>query len=134
MVSPQGGEKPFKRRDCGKSFTQRVSVLYHQKTHTKEKLFICTMCGKRFSSRADLIKHKGTHTVERPHGCSYCGKSFQRRDHLRRHQQNLHKGECSVEDYSHIMSFSAIKCRKGGWGGAVGQELAGHPFPHSGGQ
>uniref|UniRef100_A0A8C0EFT5 C2H2-type domain-containing protein n=1 Tax=Bubo bubo TaxID=30461 RepID=A0A8C0EFT5_BUBBB len=101
------------RGDCGKSFTQRVSVLYQQKTHTNEKFFICTLCGKRFSSHTDLLKHKGTHRGEGPHACSHCGKCFQRRDHLKRHQRNLHNGECSVEVYSHIILFSAIKCREG---------------------
>uniref|UniRef100_A0A3P9CA39 Zinc finger and SCAN domain-containing protein 2 n=1 Tax=Maylandia zebra TaxID=106582 RepID=A0A3P9CA39_9CICH len=60
------GERPYCCSVCGKRFSQVGNLRIHQRCHTGEKPYGCVQCGRRFSQAGDLKKHKRVHTGEKP--------------------------------------------------------------------
>ncbi|XP_075915036.1 uncharacterized protein LOC142908353 [Petromyzon marinus] len=86
------GEKPFKCTVCEKAFAQLPDLHRHQRTHTGEKPFKCTVCEKAFADPSTLHSHQRTHTGEKPFKCTVCEKAFAQLPDLHRHQRT-HTGE-----------------------------------------
>ncbi|KAF2638941.1 hypothetical protein P280DRAFT_470952 [Massarina eburnea CBS 473.64] len=49
--------------------------------------FTCTLCGQSFTRKLIMQDHEKSHRGERPHECAECGKSFTRKNDLTRHRR-----------------------------------------------
>ncbi|XP_075049113.1 uncharacterized protein LOC142109020 [Mixophyes fleayi] len=83
---------PYSCSECGKKYSQKATLVKHQKLHTGVSLFVCAMCDKCFTQRSNLMRHERSHAVDRPFACSDCGKSFSDGSTLLKHQR-IHTGE-----------------------------------------
>ncbi|XP_077341386.1 uncharacterized protein LOC143986851 [Lithobates pipiens] len=86
------GEETFSCPECGESFSSKLSLTVHQRSHRDETLHSCSECGKCFLHKSELVIHYRSHTGKKQNSCSECGKCFTRKCHLVRHQKS-HTGE-----------------------------------------
>ena len=63
------GEKPYACSMCPKRFCDKLAVVLHERTHTGEKPYACSICPKKFSDKRAIVRHKRTHTGLKPHVC-----------------------------------------------------------------
>uniref|UniRef100_A0A8C5MRT9 C2H2-type domain-containing protein n=1 Tax=Leptobrachium leishanense TaxID=445787 RepID=A0A8C5MRT9_9ANUR len=85
-------EKPFSCTESSRRFPKRVNFRVHHRTRTREKPYPCPECGRCFVYRSDLTTHIRSHTGEKPFFCSECGKSFTQKGNLIKHKK-IHTGE-----------------------------------------
>ncbi|XP_071121483.1 zinc finger protein 208-like [Mytilus edulis] len=78
---------------CGKVFTQKYSLNWHQQTHYEKKQFKCDVCGKEFNFKGNLKTHIRVHTNEKPYKCHECGKGFSQSSSLHTHSRLHDKSE-----------------------------------------
>ncbi|XP_044768998.1 zinc finger protein 564-like [Neomonachus schauinslandi] len=89
-------EKPYKCKECGKSFKHRQSIRMHERTHTGQRPYECKQCGKAFSSLRSFRIHERIHSAKKPKECTKCGKTFSYSSNLCKHERS-HNGEKPYE-------------------------------------
>ncbi|CAG9133823.1 unnamed protein product [Plutella xylostella] len=60
---------PYPCDECSKSFTNKLKLYGHKKTHEKTKTYKCDVCENYFCGPTSLKKHMRLHTGERPYAC-----------------------------------------------------------------
>lgn len=86
----QHGEKRFSCSFCTKAFHQKIHLINHERTHTKEQPFRCQLCGKAYRQQTACQEHMLTHQDPTPFKCNHCPKAFSQRSTLRMHMQRIH--------------------------------------------
>ena len=60
---------------CPMRFTNKSGVARHERTHTDEKPYACSMCPRRFADKGNVSRHERTHTVLKGNGNPVEGRS-----------------------------------------------------------
>ncbi|XP_022256415.1 zinc finger protein 467-like [Limulus polyphemus] len=97
QTSPKGRDshsrdKIFVCSVCNRCFGYKHVLQNHERTHTGEKPFECKECHKRFTRDHHLKTHMRLHTGEKPYHCTHCERQFVQVANLRRHLR-VHTGE-----------------------------------------
>ncbi|XP_042211626.1 oocyte zinc finger protein XlCOF26-like [Homarus americanus] len=80
------GCRQFACNTCGKTFTQKISLQYHNiYVHNGERKAACPHCDYKAPDKAKLSVHLRTHSKLRPFVCQSCGASFKFRSTYRSH-------------------------------------------------
>eukprot|EP00064_Thunnus_orientalis_P020686 superscaffoldBa00005828_g20831 len=87
-----GNDKPYTCDECGRTYSQKITLDRHQRMHTGQKLHHCKQCGKSFPLISSLKLHEVAHSGVKAHHCDQCGSSYTTAGSLRRHQL-VHTGE-----------------------------------------
>ncbi|KAH9898532.1 hypothetical protein C8Q73DRAFT_727296 [Cubamyces lactineus] len=81
---------------CTKAYSKSSRLAEHQRSHTGDRPYVCSVCNKSYLRETHLQAHSRTHlpSSARPFVCEEegCGKRFWTSQHLRVHTE-LHKGE-----------------------------------------
>ncbi|KAM7135611.1 zinc finger protein 57 homolog isoform 1-T2 [Molossus nigricans] len=80
---------------CGKSFRNPKALSYHRRVHLGERPFCCSLCDKTYCDASGLSRHRRVHLGYRPHSCPFCGKGFRDQSELKRHQK-IHPNQAPV--------------------------------------
>ena len=86
------GEKPFKCTVCGQAFAQKGTLTRHFRRHTGERPFKCQECGQAFAASSDLTVHLRVHSGAKPYACPCCHKRFSESGSMRQHVRAVHVG------------------------------------------
>nr|XP_032528356.1 zinc finger protein 852-like [Danaus plexippus plexippus] len=84
------GERPYRCSMCPKSFTMPLFLQIHTRTHTGERPYECQHCPKAFSNKAALLRHDRVHTGVKPYECPQCGKFFTQSNSMKLHVRTVH--------------------------------------------
>ncbi|XP_037935959.1 zinc finger protein 713-like [Teleopsis dalmanni] len=77
---------------CNKRFAEQRQINCHERQHTNERPYQCTICRITFRNYSTLYRHKQrTHLRQKPYQCSNCRRTFYTNGALLQHQ-NLHYG------------------------------------------
>lgn len=93
-VCSKSPERPFQCGHCSLAFSYPSDLRDHVITHTNDRPFKCGFCGRSFAGATTLNNHMRTHTGEKPFACEICGRTFAIATQLKRHMKV--PGECGM--------------------------------------
>ncbi|XP_066239595.1 histone-lysine N-methyltransferase PRDM9-like [Saccopteryx leptura] len=96
-------EKTYVCKQCEQGFSQKSNLLRHQRTHSGEKPYVCRECERGFSQKENLLTHQRTHSGEKPYVCRECERGFSHKSNLLAHQRT----------HSREKSYVCRKCERG---------------------
>lgn len=81
------GEPRIKCKKCDYKFPSKGEARMHMNTvHSNDdKLFACETCPKSFRNRYQLVLHNRSHTGEKPFVCTICSRAFSMSSNLQKH-------------------------------------------------
>ncbi|XP_033638467.1 zinc finger protein 665-like [Asterias rubens] len=94
LEEPKSGgsrHRPFACQ-CGKTYTCKSHLKYHQKVHDNVRPYVCDVCNLSFLQLGHLRRHSRIHTLDKPYKCDVCNKSFRQSSHLTCHLR-IHTNE-----------------------------------------
>ncbi|KAM7293844.1 hypothetical protein ISCGN_023427 [Ixodes scapularis] len=59
--NPPPVAKPFECHYCRRSFSRKITLIRHARTHTGEKPYQCGVCWRPFARKSALVAHVGRH-------------------------------------------------------------------------
>ena len=77
---------------CGKQFSTKNGLDYHDRIHLGLAPYECDVCLKRFKSSSLCSRHKQIHAVTKKYSCHICRKSFSQKSNLSKHM-DIHAGK-----------------------------------------
>ncbi|XP_049884137.1 putative zinc finger protein 66 [Pectinophora gossypiella] len=86
------GEKPYKCSLCPKTFRVTTLLKSHMVIHTDERRYKCPQCPKAFHQNAHRTAHLLTHTKQRPYACYACPKRYTSATAAKEHADTVHRG------------------------------------------
>ncbi|XP_063791279.1 zinc finger protein 646 [Pseudophryne corroboree] len=93
-------DRPYKCKQCDKSYRHAGSLVNHRKTH-QVGLYTCLICQKEYSNPMGLKSHLRTHSEEKRFQCDQCGEAFRMSQQLYNHRKSLHSF-CSVSNGENV--------------------------------
>ena len=100
---------------CGKSYTNRNALKYHEQTHHENIKHTCALCGLQFSSERNLFEHSELKHREKTQipqfKCEKCNVNFSNRRNLDRHNRENHfESTLNLEYVEDMESLNILKC------------------------
>lgn len=77
-------------RFCPYIASERFNLIRHERCHTGERPFKCSVCCCTFARQEYMKLHMRMHTGERPFRCNLCPNAFAWKTQLRRHMKKEH--------------------------------------------
>jgi uncharacterized Zn-finger protein len=82
--------RPFKCRECPKSFKLQKTLVYHESLHKNEKLPECDFCGRLFDNEEAITAHLESHKNLKQFECNLCKFTYSNIQKFGDHFRSFH--------------------------------------------
>jgi len=91
-------EGEFPCQTCNRMFKSKLRLMRHERCmHTDlPRPYTCHHCGKGFLVQSSLVVHERMHTGEKPFQCTICLRSYRRHNILKEHIRKMHVLKCDT--------------------------------------
>ncbi|XP_072042624.1 uncharacterized protein [Amphiura filiformis] len=111
---PGPGNKPYPCATCDKSFTDKQSLIRHQRIHSEHSNLQCEFCQRKFKDRYKWRKHKAEVHVRKEDDmskvtgfeCSQCGFVYKTQNALSNHESSNCEGWAKLRN-----TMSCMQCK-----------------------